>query len=77
MIRVNVDYPVNALDDMYTSTKKTIQDIVTCSYDDIDNVIPNDVVDIDFTPNNDGSKSKTDPAWFNQFTEKIKNFFSK
>lgn len=80
MIRlVGIDAPANVLDNMYTSTKKTLQDIVTSSYDDIDNVIPNDVVDIDFTPNDKGSKSqiKTKQAWISRFVDRIKKLFSK
>lgn len=76
MIRlIGMDTPTNILDDLYDATKRKVQDVVTNSYDDIDNVIPNDVIDIDFSKENDNKKTTTQPNFINRNIEKIKNFF--
>ncbi len=76
MIRlVGIDTPTNILDDLYDATKRKVQDVVTNSYDDIDNVIPNDVIDIDFKKENDNKKTTTQPNFIKRNIEKIKKFF--
>lgn len=66
MIKVGIDNSVNALDDIYHSTRKKVQDIVTNSYDDIDNVLPDDIVDIDFSDNDKNQNEKPNPQNFLQ-----------
>lgn len=46
IIRIGFDSPYNIVDNIYTSAKKTVQEAVISSTDDIDNVV--DIVDIDF-----------------------------
>ena len=76
MIRpVGIDAPTNILDDLYDSTRRKIQDVVTNSHDDIDNVMPNDIIDIDFSKENDKKKTTTQPNFIKRNIEKIKKFF--
>ena len=56
---VSIYTPTNILDNMYNSTKKTVQDMMTSSYDDIDNVIPDDILDIDLSKNNENTQTTT------------------
>lgn len=76
LIRVGMDYPVNALDDMYTATKKKLQDIVSSTYDDIDNVIPDDLLDIDFQQDSKDNEEQINQNRFNNFVNKMKDIFS-
>lgn len=72
IIRIGFDSPYNMVDNVYTSVKKTVQDAVISSTDDIDNVI--DIVDIDFkTDDNQISNQQNKDNLFS----KIKNFFSR
>ena len=59
LIRIGFDSPYNIVDNVYTSVKRTVQEAVINSTDDIDNVV--DIVDIDFKKNN----SKTNRFLFN------------
>lgn len=52
MVRVGLDNPVNTIDNVTSYVRKTTNEIVNSSYDDIDNVLPNDVVDITSDKNN-------------------------
>ncbi len=61
MIRIGFDSPYNIVDNIYTSAKKTVTDAVLSSTDDIDNVMPDnaiDIIDIDFQKDN---KEKSNP----------------
>ncbi len=73
---VSIYTPTNILDNMYNSTKKTVQDMMTSSYDDIDNVIPDDILDIDFSKKNENKQTTTQQNWLNRSLENIKSFFS-
>lgn len=75
MIRINLDNPVNTFDNIYNSTKKRVQDIVTNSYDDIDNVIPDDILDIEFSEDNNKETEKQN--FFKENLEKFINIFYK
>ena len=52
MVRVGLDNPVNTIDNVTSYVRKITNEIVNSSYDDIDNVLPNDVIDITSDKNN-------------------------
>lgn len=72
LIRIGFDSPYNIVDNVYTSVKRTVQEAVISSTDDIDNVV--DIVDIDFKKNN--SKTNNQQVNKDNLFEKIIDFFS-
>lgn len=72
LIRIGFDSPYNIVDNVYTSVKRTVQEAVISSTDDIDNVV--DIVDIDFKKNNGQSNNQQDNK--DNLFEKIIDFFS-
>ena len=66
-MKVGLDNTINTVDSRYGSVTKRMQDAVNSSADDIDNVLPNDLLEI-----NDENK-KTKPK--TTFREKTANFW--
>ncbi len=72
IIRIGFDSPYNIVDNIYTSAKKTVQEAVISSTDDIDNVV--DIVDIDFKK--DKNQIANQPDDKDNIFEKLIDFFS-
>ena len=73
IIRIGLDSPYNIIDNVYTSAKKTVQEAVISSTDDIDNVV--DIVDIDFKKDNN-QNNKNSQNYKDNIFEKFIDFFS-
>lgn len=58
MVRVGIDNPIKVIDNVASSVKRTTNEVVNSTYDDIDNVLPDDVVDLSSNDNNEKQTQK-------------------
>lgn len=72
MVRVGLGNPVNTVDNFTTTARKTTSEIVNSSYDNVDNVLPNDIVE---TSDKNQEPEKT-PKTMKDRTVSIWKFFS-
>lgn len=75
MVRVRIDNPVNVIDNVASSIRRTTNEVINSTYDDVDNVIPNDIVDL--TPNKDDDKqNKKQPKTLKDRIANVWKFFA-
>ncbi len=75
MMKVGLDNPVSVVDNIASSVRRTANEVVNSTYDDIDNVIPNDVVDIN-SKNDDKQLPDKQPKTFKDRIASVWKFFS-
>lgn len=75
MVRIGLDNPVNTIDNVASSVRRTVNEVVGSTYDDIDNVLPNDVVDLTID-NKDEKQIQKQPKTMKDRTANVWKFFA-